>query len=75
MNARLAFKLFSNSMATILKFYRQMNREELVGIETTEHFVREMNDLIDSLNLSKGLYKGSESYHMLLNTYLCSEYI
>lgn len=69
MNARLAFQLFSNSMANAIKFYRDTNCEGFVGSEKTESFIRDMNDLVDALNSSiptKGLYSGSASHHILL---------
>ena len=69
MNARLAFQLFSNSIANTIKFYRDTNCEGFVGSEKTESFSRDMNDLVDALHSSipmKGLYNGSASHHILL---------
>ena len=69
MNARLAFQLFSNSVADSIKFFRQMKPEYFINSEHTETFTKDINDLADSLNSMvpiKSLHKDSQSHKTLL---------
>lgn len=70
MNARLAFQIFSNSVANGLKFYRDISSPGFEGSESTENFTRDLNEVADSLNSTipiKALYKGSPSHTILIN--------
>ena len=68
MNVRLAFQLFSRSVADGIKFFRETHFSGFEGSESTEQFTRDLNCLVDILNSSSpvnGLYKGSDKYCIL----------
>ena len=69
MNARLAFQLFSNSVANAIRFFREMKPNEFRGSENTECLTRDVNNLVDVLNSTlpvKGLYKGCLLYTSII---------
>lgn len=52
MNVKLAFQLFSRSVADGIKFYREIHSDGFEDSETTEDFTRVLNSLTDILNSS-----------------------
>lgn len=63
MNARLAFQIFSNSVANGIKFCQEMGTKGFEESEHTENFNKDLNDKADAMNSKvplKSLYKVSK---------------
>ncbi|CAL8122648.1 unnamed protein product [Orchesella dallaii] len=63
-----AAQIFSNSVASALKFYRECGNPFFKGSELTEEFTRTINDLFDACNgrrIGQGLKPGSDKFKVI----------